>query len=181
MAAYMDIRRPHQEERTPLDDLPVTVTRRIELFRAHLICSIATLFSGIAIFVLVADPDTVNGHPAWGIVFLFLGVGLFLYGLREARWRKTISISKDRVAVIERGLFGMTSWEEPLSNYKGVMARSKDVSRRGKIGHNIYTVYLVDLCHPDDARTVTLFASKSDEDWQSSAEDAAARLGLRML
>lgn len=171
--------RRHLEARTPLGELPVTVTRQASRFHAGFICAFALIWGAFPLVGLFA----VGGEIDRGAIFVvtlfpLIAVGLFLYGLRQWRWRKAITIAKDRVAVTERGLFATTSWDEPLAAYEGVVARTRRVSRSKG---SSYTVYLVDLYHADDDRTVTLFASLRESDWRANWEGAARRLGLKAL
>lgn len=183
MVGYLDLGRPLEELRTPLESLPVTVTRRTDPLRAQLICGFALFFGIMPLIVLAAEGDRINWDPAWTAwVFPLAATAMFLFGFREWRWRRTITIAKDRVAVAERGLFGSEVWEEPLADYQGVMAYQKDVWRRGSLGHKEKTtVYLVDIHHAVDARSVTLFASAREQDWRETWQSAARCLGLRAI
>lgn len=174
--------RQGHEARTPLEDLPVTVTRRAGRFHAGFICVFALIWGGFPPVALFAVGGEIDWSMIWIVVlFPLIAVGLFLFGLRQWRWYKTVTMAEDRVGVVEGGLFSTSTWEEPLSAYEGVVARSKRVSRSSRSGSSSYTVYLVDLYHADDDRTITLFSSTSERDWRSSWEDAARKLGLKAL
>jgi hypothetical protein len=97
---------------------------------------------------------------------LGIGIALVLWGLRMLMRRQTIRIDGDHVHVRMRHLLGVTSWSEPLANYRGIVWRSEPIRRRGRR----QTLYLIDLAHADRARTVTLL---------SSTNEAAARDGWR--
>lgn len=182
MTDALEIRQPHLEVRTPLDRLPITLTRLNDPLQAQLICGFAVVFGAIPLIVLGAEGAEFDWNPAWTAgIFPLAAVGMFLIGLREWRRRKTITIDKVRVTVEERGLFGGTAWEEPLSAYIGVMASSEDVTRRRRNIVETYTLYQVDLHHSDDERTVTLFASTRERDWLATRDEAARLLGLRAM
>ena len=182
MTAAFKIRQPHLEVRTPLNSLPIVATRRNDPFEGQLICGFALVFGAIPLIVLAAEGGDFDWHPAWTAwIFPLAAAGMFLFGLRQWRWRKTITIDKAGVSVEERGLFGGTAWEEPLSAYIGVLASSEDVTRRFRERVETYTLYQVDLHHSDDDLRVTLFASTSERDWLATRDAAARLLGLRAM
>ena len=110
---------------------------------------------------------------------LCIGIALVLWGLRILTRRQTIRIDRDDVHVRARHLLGVTSWSEPLANYRGVLWRSEPIRRHG----GRQTLHLIDLWHADRARTVTLLSSTSEvaarDCWRAWAQDlglAAIRL-----
>lgn len=101
---------------------------------------------------------------------LGVGIALVLWGLCILMRRQTIRIDDDRVHVTVRRVTGVTSWSEPLANYRGVVWRSEPIHR-----HDSWrTLHLIDLWHEDPSRTVTLFSSTSDaavwDAWQAWAQ-----------
>ena len=111
---------------------------------------------------------------------LGIGIALVLWGLRILMRRQTIRIDRRSTSTSRaRHLLGVTSWSEPLANYRGVVWRSEPIRRRD----GWQTLHLIDLWHADRARTVTLLSSTSEvaarDCWQAWAQDlglAAIRL-----
>ena len=110
---------------------------------------------------------------------LCISIALVLWGLRILMRRQTIRIDRDDVHVRARHLLGVTSWSEPLANYRGCVWRSEPIRRHG----GTQTLHLIDLWHADRARTVTLLSSTSEvaarDCWRAWAQDlglAAIRL-----
>ena len=99
-----------------------------------------------------------------------------LWGLRILLRRQTIRIDDDRVDVTIRGITGITSWSEPLANYRAMVWRSEPIRRRGR-----QTLHLIDLWHEDRARTVTVFSSISEVAARDSWEAWAQGLGLAAI
>jgi hypothetical protein len=139
------------------------------------------------LWLAVALPTLLGGAPfpiaelgragAWAS----LGIcgGLVLWGVHILMRRQTIRIDGAHVHVRERHLLRVTSWSEPLANYRGVAWRSEPIRRRG--GRR--TLHLVELWHPDRARTVALLSSTGEvaarDAWRAWAQDlrlAALRL-----
>ena len=110
-----------------------------------------------------------------------LGGSLFFrFGLSAFRCKKVITIGVDRVGVDERLLHRRRRWEEPISNYKGILAESQDVSVGIDRGPN-YTLYQVILWHDNHARSIKLFHSRDILGWRQRWEHAAKTLHLPAL
>ena len=182
MRLSMNLGRSFRFEEIPVDDLPATVTRTAGRGHALFITIFAVVSGGFPVVALFAVGGEINWDLIW-IVALFplVSAGILVYGLHQLLWRETVTLSPDRVAVEQRGLFGSKSWEEPLSAYEGVVARTKRVSRSSRQGASSYTVYMVELHHADDKRNVTLYASRDESEWRRNWEAAARRLGLKAL
>ena len=125
MRVSLNLGRSYRFEEIPLDDLPATVTRTAGRFHALFITVFALLWGGFPVVALFAVGGEINWDLIW-IVALFplIAIGVLLYGLHQLLWRRTITLSPDHVAVEQRGLFGTSSWEEALSAYEGVVART---------------------------------------------------------
>lgn len=138
-----------------------------------LILAIGTLWLAVAVPALVGDVPLPTADLGRGGAWASLGIGiaLVLWGLRVLMRRQTIRIQDDEVRVRARHLLGVTSWSEPLANYRGVLWRSAPIRRRG----GDQTLHLVDLWHADPSRTVTLLSSTSEaaarDGWRAWAQD----------
>lgn len=110
-----------------------------------------------------------GGSGAWAS--LGIGLALLLWGLRILMCRQIIRIDGHEVQVQTRGLFGATTWREPLTRYRGLAWRSEPIERRD--GRQM--LHLVELWHEDGARRVTLLTSTSEaaarDGWQRWAQD----------
>jgi hypothetical protein len=146
-----------------------------------LILAIGTLWLAVPLPALLGGapfPIAELGRGgAWAS--LCIGIALVLWGLRILVRRQTIRIDRDDIHVRARDLLGVTSWSEPVANYRGVVWRSEPIRRRG----GMQALHLIDLAHADRARTVTLLSSTSEvaarDCWRAWAQDlglAAIRL-----
>ncbi len=104
------------------------------------------------------------------LLFNFPAIGLFLWGLALVLKRREITIDRHFVTVQEAGLMGRKRpWEEPLGEYEGVLRRLVHVRSRYKV----YTLYLIDLVHPEPDKTINLFRDTSDRGWRRHWESYA--------
>jgi hypothetical protein len=170
---------PALEWRVDPGSRPAVGARRDGQPIGALILAIGTLWLAVPLPVLLGGapfpiPDLGRGG-AWAS--LCIGIALVLWGLRILMRRQTIRIDRDDVHLRARHLLGVTSWSEPLANYRGVVWRSEPIRRRG----GRQTLHLVDLWHADRARTVTLLSSTSEvaarDCWRAWAQD----LGLAAI
>ena len=162
-----------------LDRLPATAERSGSRLFGVFIILFALVWGGFPIIAIAATwPPAETDSSLWLILlFPLFGAGLVLLGVHQMVWRKAIAIDHDSVQVRERGLRKQTDWSEPLSAYRGILRRTRQVSRNKRR----YTLYLVDLVHPDKGRTINLYTSASETRWREKWEHCARRLGLPAL
>lgn len=162
-----------------LDRLPVTVERNAGVFFGLFIFLFGCVWGGFPVFGLIRNGFDLGRGPEQLLFLIFplIGVGIALFGLHMILHRRSITIDRYFVAVAERGLRGARQWREQISGYRGVLARTRRVSTK----HSSYTLYLVDLKHDDDAKTINLYTARGDRQWRSRWEDYARRLGLPTL
>ena len=86
-------------------------------------------------------------------MFPVIGVGLLLLGVHQFMWHKTITVDGRHVSVVERGLRGTSEWQEPLSAFRGVKRATRRIRRK----NSSYTIYQIDLLHPETVKTVNLY------------------------
>ena len=101
-------------------------------------------------------------------------MGLILYGIHRLLWRRTVTFDGTAFTVGERGLRGVRHWREPLSAFQGVMRRTRHVRTKNRS----YTLYIVDLQHRDEDRSINLYTATTDRGFRDAWEDYARRLGL---
>ena len=95
------------------------------------------------------------------LLFTIIGTGLFIAGLKMVTTRRTIRFSTDQVDFNERSLFGQRIWSEPLDRFTGV--RSFSEYHSGGKNRSSYTLYIVELFHPDRKKRLRLYESRSEE------------------
>ncbi len=168
-----------RQSEVPIGRLPVTVTHTGSLFGGLFISGFALFWGGVPTLGLIADglPDLSRPENWLFLLFPTIAVGLFLFGLRMLRWRKTVTIDDLFVTVEERGLAGTETWQEPRTAYQGVLSHS----RRVKTKNSSYTLYMVELAHPERRRSVNLYTSYSERGWRGKWEDYARWLELPAL
>lgn len=127
---------------------------------------------------LAADPAAraiVAGDPALGLQLgLGLAILLAMFGwplaslARGALLKGRITIDKGVVYGVERGIFGVRDWIEPLAAYSGVRHRVR--SSLSGVRHEIW------LVHPQHRRCVLLATAPRISD--DAVADAARLFGL---
>ncbi|MDI6402788.1 hypothetical protein QLX67_12340 [Balneolaceae bacterium ANBcel3] len=141
-----------------------------------LIPSLVALYSYVAKiippFVLAADTPFI----VFSIVF---SVGFLLTGLHFLRFREVITIENERVVYEKESLFGQKYWQEPLKNFQGVLQRTE--YRSGGKNSPSYTLYIVELCHPDSKKTLLLHESRDDHDFRKTWEAYSRTLKVPAL
>lgn len=168
-----------QHWEVPVGQLPVTVTRTGGMIVGLFITGFALFWGGVPTAALLtqSQPDLSEGQNWLFLLFPAIAVGLLLFGLRLLRWRKTITFDDLFVSVEERGLFSTETWQEPRTAYEGVLSHS----RRVRTKNRSYTLYMVELAHPDRRRSINLYTSRSERDWRQKWEDYARWLKLPAL
>ncbi|MCI5223892.1 MAG: hypothetical protein D3924_14770 [Candidatus Electrothrix sp. AR4] len=76
---------------------------------------------------------------------------------------------------------GSEAWDAPLSEYEGVLARSEYHASRSSSGTGSYTLYIVELMHPDEQRRITLRQSGNFLGHHARWETYSRQLGLPAL
>lgn len=169
-------RTPVQRWRLDLESLPVVATQSGSRFLAIAIIVFAMVWGGFPVFGLVSVLQAGRAGPetALFLVFPLAGVGLVLYGIHRLLWRRSVAFDGSAFTVAERGLFGLRKWTEPLSAYQGVMRRTRHVRTRNRN----YTLYMVDLLHRDEDRSINLYTDTTERGFRNAWEDYARRLHL---
>lgn len=119
----------------------------------------------------------VDGGTLMFLGFFVAGIGILLFAVRGLLWRRRVAFDGGNFTVTERGLTGARSWTEPLSAYDGVMRST----RRVKTKNSSYTLYMIDLVHPDPDRKINLYTDTSNGRVREIWEDYSSLLTLPAL
>ncbi|HRZ40748.1 MAG TPA: hypothetical protein P5246_07050, partial [Candidatus Omnitrophota bacterium] len=109
------------------------------------------------------------------LFFTVLGAGLFIFGFVLTFHKERYRISSEEVCCTTQKFRRSEQWREPLANYQGVVMRSEYHKRSGRHGSS-YTLYIVELRHPQHEKTVLLCQSRSDRSVRRIWEDSAKAL-----
>ncbi|MBU1909908.1 MAG: DUF2244 domain-containing protein, partial [Verrucomicrobia bacterium] len=113
------------------------------------------------------------------LIFPVVGTALFLIGLNQFVVRGRIRVTETDVSFDRKTLFGHTVWTEPLARYPGLRFRTEDHS--GGKNKPAYTLHIVELHHPEKAKRVVVYQSKSPEGARGIWEDSCRALNLPAL
>ncbi|MBE9556295.1 MAG: hypothetical protein IMF08_05510 [Proteobacteria bacterium] len=108
------------------------------------------------------------------LIFPIIGIGMLLFGIHGLLWRRTIAFDGQTFTVTESGLKGAKSWTQPLSAYEGVMQSTERVRTK----NSSYTLYKIDLVHPDPDYKVNLYTNTTESGFRGKWEAYARDLNL---
>ncbi len=177
---YVNPGRSAQRFELDIGHLPVTARRTNSRVLGVFIVIFALVWGGfptVGIFAILGDGQTFE--PAMLMFFLFpaIGVGMLLYGIHLLVWRKTITLDRGSVAVVESGLRGTKEWREQLANYIGVLRRVRHVRTK----NSSYTLYIIDLIHENESKTINLFTDLTEASHRAKWESYARALEMPAL
>ncbi len=163
----------------PIGPPPVSATRRNSRMGGLLFVAFALVWGGFPTWGMLQHGTLDPAEPIFWIAPLFgvIGVALVAYGLHLMVWQKTVTFDGLFVRLEQKGLFGTKTWQESIGGYRGVLARTRTVHSK----NHRYTLYLVDLVHGDEERTVNLYTGRTDRDWRAKQEAYARWLKLPAL
>jgi hypothetical protein len=110
------------------------------------------------------------------LVFVAIGVAIFVAGLNMFFSSTTIVIDVHGINVTKKSLFGTRQWAERLDAYEGVLSRSE--YHPGSKNSPSYTLYIVEMKHRERAKTVRLYESRSDIGFRAVWEDYCRQLNM---
>jgi hypothetical protein len=110
------------------------------------------------------------------LVFTVAGLGLFLFGLNQFFIKGKLRITKDEIEFEKRGLFGRKQWREPMASYEGILSRSEYHS--GSKNSPSYTLYIVELYHPEKKKRIKLYQSRSEMGFRAKWEEHCRAMNL---
>lgn len=130
--------------------------------------------TGILIKELLSGTMTLEKSPL--LLFTVLGTGLFCGGLYMLTHKRTTSFDGNMIKVVSKSLFGRKEWSEPLKSYEGVLARSE--YRSGGKNSPSYTLYKVELIHPNKDHKLLIWQNLSEDGWRAKWEAYCRELKL---
>ena len=141
-----------------------------------ILLAIASLWLAVPTCRLLAGETTeVPGLGSSGVYWAgAVGVGLAVVALHRMVRRKTIVVEGGGVRVASRSLLGGHAWREPLASYSGIRARRME--RPPRYGPRRW--HVIELWHPDPAKTVELARTRDPCAGAEQAEVWAGRLTL---
>lgn len=182
MGISLNVNLSKRSQRFELDisHLPVVAQRKKSRLLGVFIVIFALVWGGFPVAGIAAILSGDQAFEPAMIVFLLfplLGLGIFAFGVHQLVWRKTITLDRDFVTVVERGLRGAKQWREQLANYTGVLQRT----RRVRTKNSSYTLYIVDLIHEDDSKKINLYTDTGEAGHRAKWEAYARALELPAL
>lgn len=130
-------------------------------------------FPTVGLFSMLQSGD-MGAEAFLFLLFPVIGLGMLAFGIHNLVWRRRIAFNGKAFSVTERGLLGTRSWTEPLSSFDGVLRKTKKI----KTKNSSYTLYMVDLVHPDPDRRINLYTHTSDAGFRAKWEGYARLLDL---
>lgn len=113
-------------------------------------------------------------------VFLLFGLGIMALGVGAFMHRLDLEIDSERVRGSRRGLRGSRIWDDPLSDYRGVLAEEEHHS--GSKNRASYTLHKITLKHRrDDGRDALLYRSRSSTGHRAETEAFARLIGRPVI
>ena len=178
MNINVSLSKTSQTKQIDLSHLPVTQVDKGSRGAAIFLLIFACLWGGIPTFALIkaASSGTMQSGM-WGLlIFSVIGTGVFIGGLYLMTCSSTTTLSLDHVAVTRKSLFGTKQWTARLSDFTGVRSRSEYHS--GGKNNPSYTLYIVELLHPEPKKAVRLYESRMDLCIRGIWENACRVLNL---
>lgn len=178
MSVQFNVPTSGKTKRIDLSHLPVTQTDRSTRGAGVFLVIFSCFWGGIpaAILIKSAASGTMEPGLLYLILFVVIGLGIFMGGLYLLTASTTTSLSLQEVRVSRRSVFGTKEWRSPLSAFTGV--RSRREYHSGSDNSPSYTLYLVELLHSDPKKTVRLYESRGEAGHRRIWEDACRALGL---
>ncbi len=164
-----------------LSTLPATHTVKGTRAAGIFLIVFALLWGGLPTLGLLVAILSGNFEPAmlFMLIFSLVGLAMLLAGLNMTTTRKTIHFDEQSVTMDAHSLFGTTHWKELLRNFPGVRSRSEYHS--GGKNQSSYTLYIVELYHPDKKKRIRLYESRSDSGFRKTWETYCRQLHLPAL
>jgi hypothetical protein len=178
MSLNVSLAQAQLTKRIDLTRLPVTQVDRSPKAAGIFLLVFACLWGGIPALVLVkAVASGTMQTGLWGLLlFAVIGIGIFIGGLALLASSTTTTLSREKVNVTKKSLFGTRQWIEPLSAFTGIRSRSEYHS--GGKNSPSYTLHIIELLHPDPKKAVRLYESRLDVGARGIWEDACRTLNL---
>lgn len=167
-----------QTKQIDLTQLPVTQVDKGSRGAGCLLILFACFWGGIPTFILIRALSSGTFNSGMGMLAIFSVIGscMVLGGLYMLTSSTTTTLSRDQASVIRKSIFGTKQWTARLSEYTGVRWRSEYHS--GGKNSPSYTLYIVELLHPESKKTVRLYESRMDAGIRGIWENACRALNM---
>jgi hypothetical protein len=154
----------------------ITIGRRREALLGGFLLAIAGLWVAVPLRGLLLDTSAAMPHPgvAGTIAPVLVGAALAMLAVSWILRCQVLVMDRSLVRMTDRQLNGLRIWEESLARYRGVRLRHERLPHRyGSRSH-----YVIEIWHPEPAKTVELERSKDRRLMERGAEVWAGRLAL---
>lgn len=146
-----------------------------------LLMAFAAFWGGLPTFIIILFIIKGEFVPIMLMLLIFTVIGtvLFLSGLDQF-FTHTVTEFDGRIfRYRHKSLFSKRAWDERLSKYEGVLARSE--YHPGRKNRSSYTLYIVELLHPDKQRRIKLWESCNSSGHRANWETYSRQLALPAL
>jgi hypothetical protein len=168
----------HSQAEQVADEAAATITirRRRDALLGGFLLAIAGLWIAVPLRGLLLDPSAAGpdlGVPG-AIVSILVGAALAMLAVSWIVRCQVLVIDQGLVRMTDRRLTGLRVWEESLARYRGVRLRHERLPHR----YGSRSCYIIEIWHPEPAKTVELERSKDPRLIERGAEVWARRLAL---
>jgi hypothetical protein len=154
----------------------ITIRRRRDALLGGFLLAMAGLWVAVPLRGLLLDPSAPMPHPGVpGTIFpILFGAALGMVAVSWIVRCQALVIDQGLVRMTDRRLTGLRVWEESLARYRGVRVRHEQLPHR----YGSRNCYVIEVWHPEPAKTVELERSKDPHLIERGAAVWAQRLGL---
>lgn len=114
-------------------------------------------------------------------LLLIASAGFAVSGLVKLSKKRLVKIDRTEVSVHEKGLLRDKCWTEPLGAYTGVRWREVKLVRSGNSSSRTIYYQIIDLQHPNPAKSIPIFVDRAKGDTRGVWEGYAKLLHLPAL
>ncbi len=161
-----------------LSSLPTEYHDKAQRGGGCFLVAFSLLWGGLPTVFLIVSILRGTFEPGMLFVLIFTTIGaiMFIAGLKMASTRRVIRFAPDRISLDERSIFGHQAWSEPLSAFAGIASRSEHHS--GGRNHPSYTLYIIELHHPEKRKRIRLYESRVERGLRKRLESYCRALNL---
>jgi hypothetical protein len=154
----------------------ITIRRRRDALLGGFLLTIAGLWIAVPLRGLLLDTSAAMPFQgiAGTIVVFLVGAALALLAVSWIVRCQVLVIDQGLVRVTDRRLTGLRVWEESLARYRGLRLRHERLPHR----YGSRSCYIIEISHPEPAKTVELERSKDPRLIERGAAVWARRLVL---
>jgi hypothetical protein len=154
----------------------ITVRRRRDALLGGFLLAIAGFWIALPFRGLLLDASAAMPHSGGPgtIVPVLVGAALAILAVSWIVRCQVLVIDQGLVRMTDRRLTGLRVWEESLARYRGVRLRHERLPHR----YGSRSCYVIEMWHPEPAKTVELERSKDPRLMERGAEVWARHLAL---